>query len=152
MSCAVLRGPAQDSSEPGRGPDGRIPVPRRMCAGRKPQGSWGVLHTNCFPSDCRELYDPTVSFAAYGKSAAATGLEGRRMLRRGCVAALVAALLGIALPAAAAPVLYQYTSGSATITVTAGASTLAIKTLPLNGVFAKFDDSAPQRADFNFPK
>ena len=72
------------------------------------------------------------------------------MLRRGCAAALVAALLGIALPAAAAPVLYQYTSGQATITVSAGASTLAIQTLTLNGIFAKFDESTIQLTDFNF--
>lgn len=72
------------------------------------------------------------------------------MLRRGCFAALVAAFVGIALPAAAAPVLYQYTSGSATITVTAGGSTLAIQTLTLNGIFAKFDESTIQLTDFNF--
>jgi hypothetical protein len=72
------------------------------------------------------------------------------MLRRGCLAALIAALLGIAASASAAPILYQYTSGQATITVTAGASTLAIKTLNLNGIFAEFDEGAIALTGFNF--
>jgi len=74
------------------------------------------------------------------------------MLRRGYLAVAVAALLGIALPAAAAPVLYQYTSGQATIQVSAGfgGSTLAVKTLDLNGIFAKFDEGTIQLVDFNF--
>lgn len=72
------------------------------------------------------------------------------MLRRGCLAACVAALLGIATSASAAPILYQYTSGQATITVSAGSSTLAIQTLNLNGIFAKFDESTLTLTDFNF--
>jgi hypothetical protein len=72
------------------------------------------------------------------------------MLRRGCLAAFAAALLGIAASASAAPVLYQYTSGQATITVTAGISTLAVRTLNLNGIFAEFDESTLSLTGFNF--
>jgi hypothetical protein len=72
------------------------------------------------------------------------------MLQRGWLAAFVAALLGIATSASAAPILYQYTSGQATITATAGSSTLAIKTLDLNGIFAEFDESTITLTNFNF--
>jgi hypothetical protein len=72
------------------------------------------------------------------------------MLRRGYLAALVAALLGIATSASAAPILYQYSSGQATITATAGSTTLAIKTLDLNGIFAEFDESTITLTNFNF--
>ena len=72
------------------------------------------------------------------------------MLRRGCFAALVAALLATAGSALAAPVLYSYSSGQATITATAGATTLAIKTLNLNGIFAEFDESTITLTNFNF--
>lgn len=72
------------------------------------------------------------------------------MLRRGCLAALVAALLATAGSASAAPVLYQYTTGQATITATAGSTTLAVKTLDLNGTFAEFDESTITLTNFNF--
>ena len=72
------------------------------------------------------------------------------LLRRGCLAAVVAALLATAGSASAAPVLYQYTSGQATITATAGSTTLAVKTLNLNGIFAEFDESTITLTNFNF--
>ena len=70
--------------------------------------------------------------------------------QRGWSAALVAAALFIAAPAQAAPVLYQYTSGQATITATSTLTTLGVATFSLNGIFAEFDSDTGTLTDFHF--
>jgi hypothetical protein len=65
-------------------------------------------------------------------------------------AALVAAALFLAASAQAAPITYHYTSGSATVTATAGTSTLGTATLSLNGVFAAFNAASGDLTDFSF--
>jgi hypothetical protein len=69
---------------------------------------------------------------------------------RGGRAAILAALIGFALPARAAPVLYQYTSGQATVTATSVLTTLGVATLNLNGIFAEFDSATGMLTNFNF--
>jgi hypothetical protein len=69
---------------------------------------------------------------------------------KGWVAALTAAALTISGSAQAAPVLYQFVSGQAFITVTAGTTTLAAVPLTLNGIFAEFDSVVPALTDFDF--
>jgi hypothetical protein len=69
---------------------------------------------------------------------------------KGWVAALVAAALTLSGSAQAAPVLYQFVSGQAFITVTAGTTTLAATPLALNGIFAEFDSVVPALTDFDF--
>lgn len=69
---------------------------------------------------------------------------------RGWRVAVLAAAIAFALPVQAAPVLYQYTSGSATVTATSGTSTLGVATLTLNGVFADFDSATGMLTDFQF--
>jgi hypothetical protein len=71
-------------------------------------------------------------------------------LSKGWVAALVAAALTLSGSAHAAPVLYQFVSGQAFITVTAGTTTLAAAPLALNGIFAEFDSVVPALTDFDF--
>jgi hypothetical protein len=70
---------------------------------------------------------------------------------KGGRAAILAALIGFAaLPAHAAPVLYQYTSGQATVTATSQLTTLGVATLNLNGIFAEFDSDTGMLTNFNF--
>jgi hypothetical protein len=62
------------------------------------------------------------------------------------------ALLTVASHAQAAPVYYQFTSGSAEITATTGATTLTPvpAVLTLDGMFAEFDELVPALTDFSF--
>lgn len=71
-------------------------------------------------------------------------------IAKGWAAALVTAALTISGSAHAAPVLYQFVSGQAFITVTAGTTTLAAAPLTLNGIFAEFDSVVPALTDFDF--
>jgi hypothetical protein len=66
------------------------------------------------------------------------------------VLAAAALALGGAATANAAPITYQYASGQATITVTAGVTALGTATLNLNGVFATFDAALPSLTNFQF--
>jgi hypothetical protein len=72
------------------------------------------------------------------------------MLRWGLRAALVTAAIVWAGRSEAAPVVYQYTSGAATVTASAGATTLGTATLTLNGVQATFDSVTGDLTDFQF--
>jgi hypothetical protein len=69
---------------------------------------------------------------------------------RGWRAAALAAALGFAVPAQAAPVLYQYTNGAATVTATSVLTTLGVATLSLNGIFAEFDSDTGLLTNFQF--
>ncbi|MFI5316328.1 MAG: PEP-CTERM sorting domain-containing protein [Myxococcota bacterium] len=75
-------------------------------------------------------------------------------LARGWRAGALAAALAFALPAQAAPILYQYTSGQATVTASSSTAPLpgglGHATLTLNGVFADFDPITGQLTDFQF--
>ena len=71
-------------------------------------------------------------------------------LKRGWAALSLTAALAFALSAQAAPVLYQYTSGQATVTASSPSGTLGVATLNLNGVFADFDSVTGQLTDFQF--
>jgi hypothetical protein len=65
-------------------------------------------------------------------------------------AVLLALAIALAAPAQAAPVLYQYTSGQATVTATSVLTTLGVETFTLNGIFAEFDSDTGQLTDFHF--
>lgn len=65
-------------------------------------------------------------------------------------AAVLAAAIAVAAPAQAAPVLYQYTSGQATVTATSVLTTLGVATFTLNGIFAEFDSDTGALTDFQF--
>jgi hypothetical protein len=64
--------------------------------------------------------------------------------------AFLAGVLTLAGAAHAAPVQYQFVTGQAFITVTAGLNTLAATPLALNGIFAEFDSVAPALTGFDF--
>ena len=71
------------------------------------------------------------------------------------IAALAVALsLGLGDGALAAPVTYSFATGSADITVSAGATpitdTLTPPSLAFNGLFATFDDGTIDLIDFSF--
>jgi len=72
------------------------------------------------------------------------------MLRSWGNAAVLAAALVWASASQAAPVTYQYSSGQATITATAGTSTIGVGTLSLNGQFATFDTLTGDLTNFSF--
>ncbi|HTO70861.1 MAG TPA: PEP-CTERM sorting domain-containing protein [Myxococcota bacterium] len=65
-------------------------------------------------------------------------------------AAFVATALFAASAAQAAPITYQYSSGTATITATAGTATIGVGTLSLNGQFATFDSVTGDLTGFSF--
>lgn len=71
-------------------------------------------------------------------------------LSKGWTAALIASALAFSGAANAAPVQYSFVSGSAFITVTAGATTLAAVPLGLSGTFTEFDALVPALTDFEF--
>ena len=71
------------------------------------------------------------------------------VIPKGWMAALAAVVLGFAASANAAT--YQFLSGRADISVTAGTTTLVEnRTLFLDGIFATFDSVAPELSDFQF--
>jgi hypothetical protein len=58
-------------------------------------------------------------------------------------------LILIATPAFATPVTFYFSSGSAQVTATAGATTIVSETIALDGVFVAFDDAVPELVDFS---
>jgi len=66
------------------------------------------------------------------------------------IAAIAAAALLFSAGAEAASTTYQYSSGQATITASAGTSTIGIGTLTLNGQFASFDTTSGDLTNFSF--
>jgi hypothetical protein len=69
---------------------------------------------------------------------------------RGWRAAAVAAVVALATHAQAAPVLYQYSSGQATVTASSASGTLGVATFSLNGIFAEFDSVTGDLTNFQF--
>jgi hypothetical protein len=57
--------------------------------------------------------------------------------------------LTAASPAAATPVTFLFSSGSAKVTATAGATTIVDTTIALDGVFVTFDPAVPELVDFS---
>jgi hypothetical protein len=72
------------------------------------------------------------------------------MLRSWGYAAVAAVAVLWAAGAQGASVTYQYSSGQATITATAGTSTIGVGTLTLNGQFAAFDSTSGDLTNFSF--
>ncbi len=73
-------------------------------------------------------------------------------IAKGWTAAFVASAMALAGAAQAAPVYYQFTTGTAAITITKGATSLTptAAVLSMNGIFAEFDQIAPALTNFQF--
>jgi hypothetical protein len=73
-------------------------------------------------------------------------------MNKGFGALAVAFLVAVASPLAAlaTPVTYYFGAGAATVTLSAGATTIGAATLEMNGVYVTFDDELPSLVDFSF--